>query len=116
MVMGGDQTLALDQVKPLNGVWTVKSRTYSQEHGRVIVEQVEGDAFLRVRDDSSSRPNGSTGRATRLLTAVPISRRARRSPRLSQVRCDRLWKIRSDDHVFSHRFFATSPPMVRPAR
>ena len=51
MVSGGERTVGLDQFKGLIGVWTVESRKYSQERGRMIVEPIEGGGFLRVRDD-----------------------------------------------------------------
>jgi len=111
--MGGDQTAGLDQFKALIGVWTVESRKCSQERGRMIVEQIEGGGFLRVRDDmffATTWIIGSDDSAADCWCLYHDARGIRRIYRTSVA--DRVWKIWRD-HVSPSDSSATSPPTVK---
>jgi len=105
MVLGGERTVGLDQFKALIGVWTVESRKYSQERGRMIVEPIEDAGFLRVRDDmffTTTWIIGSDDSAADCWCLYHDARGVRRVYRTCVA--DGVWKIWRNDAAFSQRF------------
>ena len=109
--MGGEQTVGLDQFKALIGVWTVGSRKYPQERGRMIVEPIDGGGFLRVRDDmffATTWIVGSDDSAAECWCLYHDARGVRRVYRTCVV--DGVWRIWRDDPAFSQRFLGNIAP------
>ena len=103
-----ERSSGLDPFHPLIGEWTVASQKYAEERGRMTAESIEGDGFLRLRDDmffATTWIIGSDDSAADCWCLYHDARGVRRVYRTSLV--EGVWKIWRDDPGFSQQFVGT---------